>query len=303
MDVRNGILSCELLIFTDQFPLLQLDKNQKNIMARLEKESREINRKFAVLVSETDKVLTLINTTVQKLTLVIKNFRPSINKSSSSKLIKKLKKRKNNDITGALDDMSDFWSFFDYEILSTIIESCKDDRPDLKAKLDDYIREFTIFCKRRLCDVNVDAFKERKVHPNVNIKLDAVFTIPVKDVKEIIAKLSTILHTSFCLVGVQKGCVELAYVCMHELHEIFPLSDKQKQELSQIQVLKIYNDKEVYYERMKPEVLSDEEVFDERVKPVPESRQISTGELFHFSHSHIYFPSSCDFKATVQSWL
>lgn len=164
--------------------------------------------------------------------------------------------------------------FFYYELLSSVIERYQDCSPKLKAELDDYIKQFRIFCQKRLCEVPIGAFSAKKVHPeDVRIKLDAVFTIPLKNIKAVIKKLSSILNTSLHLVDVVEGCVELTFVCTHEIDVIFPLRAKQKQELSQTKVLKVYNDEEVFYER---------------VKFVAESRQTSVGELCTERKGHAY---------------
>lgn len=117
-------------------------------MTRLELESKEMARKFAVLVSQTGRVLHHQKATVQDLILLIKNLHPCF-ESNSNILIKKLSSLENADVTGALYIMSDYWSFFDYELLSSNIEGCQDS-PELKSRLDEYVVQFKQFCERRL---------------------------------------------------------------------------------------------------------------------------------------------------------
>lgn len=235
----------------DDFPFLQLTEGQENkdLKMRLKLESREISRKFAVLVTRTEQDLIHQKITVESLMLLINGLYHSF-ESDCNNLIKKLSKLENTKITTAFFILSDHWSFFEYELLKSIIESFS---PDLMADLNLYVTDLKLFCERRLCEVPIDALERRRLLPkDVLIKLDEVFIVPLKNIKEVTLKLSEILHTSLHLVGFKEGCIELAFICMHELDKIFPLSDQQTQKLSQTQVLKICNDKElVYYESIK----------------------------------------------------
>lgn len=232
----------------EQFPFLQLQgQDREDLTSRLVIESEKMCQKFALLVAYTEETLSKMKITVKWLILIVENLH-SLDKGRN-KLVKKLSKLSNHDVTGALCIMSKYWSFINFDLLGTIIESCKRSDPELKEELDGYITQFTHFCKRRLCEVPAEAFKAKETEDTdpkrVYIKLDRVFDIPLGDIKTVIKKLSLLLDTSLRLVGVKGGCIEMTCITLHELDATFPISAEQKNKLSQTSVLRIYSDFEV----------------------------------------------------------
>lgn len=222
----------------------------EDLKLQLRIESARISNKFAALVGYTEVALEMMKVNVKFLKLVIDKMY-MINKDKN-KLNNELNKLKDTDITEAFGKMNDYWSFFSYELLATIIESLKNRDSKLKTELDKYVTDFTVYCKRRLCEIPVDAAaNEAESHKKVHIKLDDIFDIKAEDVKIVIMKLSAILDTNLCLVGVEKGCVELVCICMNEFSAIFPLRSKQRQKMSELKVLQIYSEMDVYYETEK----------------------------------------------------
>lgn len=133
--------------------------------------------------------------------------------------------------------------------MKNIIKICiKDEK--LEGELHDYEDEVKFYCRRSICEVPKDALTVEGKKASFKIKIDEKITIRTGKVTKLIGKLSSLLGTSLRLVGFKKGCVELAFICTHELGELFPLSAKQVQQIiSETKIFKIYSDKEVYYEK------------------------------------------------------
>lgn len=240
------------IIIGYQFHLLpSTGREREDIVAKLEEESKKIVFEFIALVSSTERALIRDKVTVQSLILVIENLH-SLLKRDNNELINKLTSLKNKNISEAMQIMSQYWSFFDHEILSAIIKSCQEINSELKTKHDAYMTEFNKYCKRSLCEIPLEALRSDKLGDEkaylksvIYIKLDEVFTVPANDIKKVLKKISRILDTSLCLVRFEEGCVELKCVSMHEL---FPLNDKQIDDLMQSKnILRIYNEKQDLY--------------------------------------------------------
>lgn len=234
--------------FQKKLPFLKLDEieDKEAFLLQLKIESKGICNKFAALVGYTEGEFNKLGITVQQLIIVIENM--SMLNNDANELINKLTML--NDVTRAFHVMKEYWSFFDYELLATIIQSQKRNHSDLIAELDEYEAHFGEFCKRRLCEIPVEDFSEKASHNKVHIKVDEVFNIKGNGVKALTNMLSKLLDTNIRLVGVKEGCIELVYICMHELNAVFPLSTEQRQqvkEISQIRVLKIYSERGIHY--------------------------------------------------------
>lgn len=214
-------------------------------MARMELESKRMTQWFNVLVAHTLVALEKGEVvTVNHLKLLV----PDSHSKKKNKLVKKLNGLEKNDLAEAFNLMSEFWSFFDHDLLSTIIESYGDNK--LCGELDHYLDQFKEYCERRLLEVPNDAFNNGTCK-QFKVKLDDIFTVPIKKLRELKIKLSLILDTTIHLVGFKRGCIELSYVSMHELNTVFPLNTEQMHKLSWTNILKIYVDSEsIFYEKI-----------------------------------------------------
>lgn len=185
----------------------QLESEARELAARLKGESKEMLAKFSTLVTHTVKLFgDKKGTTIEDLILSIHHLRG--HESDKSTLIKDLKRLKKEDVQEALLIMSDYWSFYDHELLSVIIKTFGS--PELKFEHGEYVIELTRYCKRRLCEVHPSSKEKGIAHPkNVTIVLDEIFNIPLRYGNAIIRKLSRLLYPSFRLVGfehVSLGC-------------------------------------------------------------------------------------------------
>lgn len=154
--------------------------------------------KFAVLVAHTIAVLEDKNMTVEGLILLIRHMHGY--ESDGNKLIKELKSLKKENIDEAMKIMSHYWSFFDHDLLSGIIESCGS--PELKLEYDEYVGQFMQYCKQRFYEVPPSSEEKGRGRPrNVKIVLDESFDIRLEDRKAVTEKLSCLFDTSVRLIG------------------------------------------------------------------------------------------------------
>lgn len=239
----------------ENFPLLRAGDFTEELMARLEVESVNMSQKFTVLVTCTKDSLRDQNIEVEDLIVIIKNMH--FLNGDKNKLIKKLSKIKGGgkSIAKAFKIMSDFWSFFDYDLLSGIILNYQKKDSDLQEEFSRYTSSFKEYCQRRLCEVPVEALAVQGDY--LWVKLDKAFDVKLEEFKTMNAKLSSILGTNIRLVKFKGGCIELAYITMHELDAIFPLSAAQEKELIEMDVRKIYNDREVFFDAPTKEEIRD----------------------------------------------
>ena len=129
--------------------------------------------------------------------------------------------------------LGDYWWFFDYELLSLIINRhCMELKPELEL----YITSFKEYCERRICEVPIDVFKERGDEYNLYVKCDHNFDKnTLSDVKDIEGKLSDLLETELYLLGVEEGCVKLVFTNLCAITS--PLTLKQMEELKELKVI------------------------------------------------------------------
>ena len=220
----------------EKFPYLQItdltEEQKDELMKRLVNESDRIKAKFAVLVSRTSVSLKNNDVSVGSLKLTFKSL-------GLDELVEKL--HDESDLTEALIEASNYWSFFDYEAVTSIISSyCKNDA-DLQQEVESYISSFKIYCQRRLCEVPIDNF-ETKIHKKttkLHVKMDEAFTIPLNKVKKIEGKLSYLLDTSLRLLKIEDGCIELIFSCLCKIN---PLNSQQEEDLLEMGVLRLYDD-------------------------------------------------------------
>ena len=222
-----------------RFPYLEIteltEEQKDKLIQRLTLESDEIKAKFAILVSRTTKSLEKNHVSVDNLKITLKNL-------GLNELVEKL--HDESDLNKALIKASDYWSFFEYETVTSIISSyCKDD-DDLQQEVESYISSFKIYCQRRLCEVPIDNF-ETEMHKKtmkLYVKMDETFNISLNEVKKIEAKLSVLLDTDLYLCKVEEGCIELIFSCLRKIKLPFSLNSQQKEDLLKMGVVRLYYD-------------------------------------------------------------
>ena len=231
-----------------KFPFLKSedlrDEEMNELVSRLIAESEIIRKEFTFLVLKTEQSLDSKNIPVKKLILTLKN----INREHSA--IDKLKSK--SDICDAFIELTDHWSFFDFEILSLFIEVYCSNDPDLTKCFNDYKLHFRQYCERRLYEVPIESFSaevSQKEHTYLHVKLDEIFNkdikqLKLKDIEQLNRSISHILKTSVRLVQIEEGCIELIYITLCEFDETFHLSDQQSHELKEMGIIKIYAKKD-----------------------------------------------------------
>ena len=231
----------------NKFPYLKVegltDEQQEDLKEQLEYDAREILRKFSILVDKTRESLQISKITVDLLISSLNNFH-------AKTIAEKLEKESDGDLLKAFEIMSKYWSFFDYEILSIFIEGHCEEDVRLQEYFSDYKSKFeTYHRKHKLCEIPIDSFgdKSQDKHKYVHIKMDDKFkSITEFDIVKQNKRLSYILGTIICLKEFKEdGCIELAYIVADEN---FLLCRQQKKKLSEIGVVKMYSDTEVYFE-------------------------------------------------------
>ena len=198
-----------------------------------------IKQEFAGLVDSTLQSLQQNNVTLEELKVAVKMYLPNKVHAlfSSAKSL--------NDMF--LEDLSDYWSFFDYELLAFIIKRrCK----ELQGDLDGYIAIFKEYCKRKYSEVPT-AFnsKARERYFKLTVKVYGEFDhITMEQVKEIECQLKKITGLDLSLSRIGDGCIELVFISLSGEDDMLPLSAQDKEKLSEMGVLKIYSANRVYYD-------------------------------------------------------
>ena len=127
----------------------------------------------------------------------------------------------------------DYWSFFNYELLKTIIKCFGG--PQLRAELDEYISKFKVYCKRRVSEVPRDSLTGGHTHKQsgsiFKVKMDKIFDITLEKIKEIQDQLYLILNkTPLLLANVEDGCIELTF----RYFRLLPLTEVEKAAIDRI---------------------------------------------------------------------
>ena len=231
------------------------DEEMDDLKDQLELDSEKMKKQFAILVGKTITSCKQSSVGVSNLRAVLKNY-------SSEKVLESLDS--GTDAENMWEKIADYWSFFDYNILSIIIEGLCKDHADLLQDLDTYVSDFKEYCKRRLCEVPVNSFSEGiqdKAHNYLNFKFDPPggFFTSVKNIEWQNKSLSRILETKVRLCKLEDGCINFVYISLREFDDTFSLSDEQKQNLSTIGVLKMYSNTKVFYEKIEATILNIEE--------------------------------------------
>ena len=145
--------------------------------------------------------------------------------------------------------LGDYWSFFDYELIAAIIESCC---AELKPLLAKYVGIFNEYCKRKCSEVPTDFTSKAAGNPQyftLTVKLSRELDqVKLEDVKEMECKLKIFTRRDFSLSRFKDGCIELVFISLIEEGDMLPLSAEYKEELFKMSVLKLYSENCVYYD-------------------------------------------------------
>ena len=225
-----------------RFPYLKAEnltkEEREELKAKLTVESKDMRSKFATLVGLMNKSLQNNKVSVSELTLTFINL-------DLDDLVEKL--HDETDMNKAISKASRFWSFFDYEIVKTIINThCA----HLQQKMESYESDFKTYCERRLCKVPMDSLKAdipSKTSNILHVKIDETFKIKLCKIKEIEARLSCLLDKRLYLLEVEYGCIELIFTYLGKIKLTLPLNSQEEEELSEMGVLRLYDDNHEYY--------------------------------------------------------
>ena len=141
-----------------------------------------------------------------------------------------------------------YWSFFNYVILESIITSCCKET-HLIAELDDYVSEFKTYCQRRVSEVPRGSLSgehaDKQSSSIFKIKMDDTFPIQeitLKTLKDIQYQLEKILKMNpLQLVDVKDGCIELTFKFFNNATaKLFPLGEAEKVDLTEMGVQWFY---------------------------------------------------------------
>ena len=227
-----------------RFPYLKAENlttvQREDLIAELTVESKDIRSKFATLVSLMNKSLQNNKVSVSELTVTIKNI-------ELDELVEILQDE--TDMNKAILKASDFWSFFDYEVVKSIISTHCRNKADLQQEVKLYESDFKTYCERRLCEVPEDSLKADipSKTSNLHVKIDDNFKIKLCKMKEIETRLSRLLDKRLYLLKVEDGCIELIFTYLGRIKLTLPLNSQQEEELSEMGVLRLYDDNHEYY--------------------------------------------------------
>ena len=126
--------------------------------------------------------------------------------------------------------LSQYWSFFNYELLEHII-NCKGTPNDI-VNLEEYKEELKVFCRRRIDEVPKYALGQISAsETTVQMKLDLDHPTlnGIRDVKQRICKILAVPPSTLHIYSTSDGCVELAvWMPTHIRKQLFPVTNKQQ---------------------------------------------------------------------------
>ena len=222
------------------------------LLARLERESRDMTLSFQRLVSSTYSSLCKQNVPYSNFVTHLKCLgaldptyaKPGVDEAQPPLLHDRFREmEEEKTIEKVISIVSEYVSFFNYDIIEHIIQKLgtSDDQKELqkyKEKLENY-------CKRRVVECP-------QVYGNLSdpdgvcivVKLDNILNrFTVHQLRLFKTELSTILHLSeytLHLVAVEEGCLQLTYrIPASVKHMVFPLSQKQERALQQADVVQL----------------------------------------------------------------
>ena len=219
----------------DIFPYLNVEdleeEEKKRLMGRLEMESEDIQYEFVSLVVLTIESLSINCEDISSLKTSLDILKiPGI-------------KECDDKVNELLSKTLKHCSFFSYGILKSVINNFGTSHD--KERLTEYESKFKVYCERRLCEVPIDTKgPSMQNKTKIYVLTDNIFDVPAKEIYKLESKLKKILRVPVYLQQeMNPGSITLIFFTFHELDEIFPLNEEQRDQLKEIGVLKIFYSK------------------------------------------------------------
>ena len=217
------------------------ESEKETLLTRLSEDLERVKMIFARLVSKTLDSLKGRKITYNQLKVLITTYVPK-SKVLETKLFSK--KKSLEQIFLALRD---YWSFFDYELLFLMISTfCT----ELEEEKNEYTSTFKSFCERKVSEVptNFTSIATGR-HYILRVIIDREFdSVAMTELKKLEIKLRNITKIDLSLLRIEDGSLVIVFVSLNEEDEMLPLSLKDKSELFEMGVLKLYSDNCVYFD-------------------------------------------------------
>ena len=207
-----------------QFSELSIDE-QEDLQAQIENLKLEIHRKFlrfeAELVSSLDRRITAAS-----MVRTLLNHFPECSTESMYN-ISLLQEHKQalldaKDIEGVFAIIHPYYSYYNYELLQTIVEAYGSEED--KKRMQQYIRDFTSYCKRVPCvefydDHCLKSPKRVKLKFKLDYDKKHLTLADIKNIQRNISKLLNIRPSVLFLHSVGDGCTAVTFLvpdpCIH----------------------------------------------------------------------------------------
>jgi hypothetical protein len=242
-ETKNHVVTGGSTKQDSKFPHLDVktlsSEQREELVANLRVQSKAIKNKFAIIVQRTITSLEKQEKACEHLKAL---FKFSAYKSHCTLFEDEMS------VIDLFCKLADYWSFFDYELLTLIIEGrC----PKLRDELKQYISDLREYCRRRTVEVPAHMLTTKSTSKNtVTIIYEEKFSdITLNDIKDLQTRLSLLLETPLRLLEIEEGCTQLTF---EAACTISPLTDKERRELfsdMKIQRLCIKNGNSVTIER------------------------------------------------------
>ena len=210
------------------------------LLTRLYEDLERVKSSFSLLVTKTLQSLKAQNLDFLELKSLVRSY--CMPKSKISKLFSK--KITLNELFIKLND---YWSFFDYELLALFISAyCT----ELDKEKNEYIATFNAYCNRKVSEAPTDfKSKTRGIHFTIKVKIGGDFDhVSLEELKKLQATLRKVTKLDLSLLEVSEGCIVVVFESFTE-EDSLQLSEKEKNELFKMGVLKLYdNNNYVYFE-------------------------------------------------------
>ncbi len=228
------------------FPYLNffnLDEDEKSkLERRLIEDTKEIIKQFSIFTKNICESLQNCQESLKK----IQHSVLSLEAFSEDIAVKVLDKKDREEIKSAQSiydifiTLTDYTSFFNYEIIEHIIKS--HGSADDHKELEEYVSAFNAFCKRSVFEVPANVFSASKGRNTAKMlalkctehmySLDGVQNMIWK-----IAEAFGLKPLSLQLHSIKKGCIELHFLISADVaSRIFPVSPAHESALSDIGV-------------------------------------------------------------------
>ncbi len=186
------------------FPYLSNDMTKEDrdyYMHKLDEQTSRIKRKFASFVFQVQTYIENYNISTSKFVSVFIAYDAMFKNILSD----------SSDITEVFIALSDYWSFFDYELIKLIVETFRND--SILKKFVQYKLHLQEFFKRRICECPRDTFGiKSKGEKLFAIKIERSLEEKVEELAKIRVKINRVLGSKLLrLLSVDKGCIQLTY--------------------------------------------------------------------------------------------